>query len=101
MVYVRERVSLNSMGPLLRGAQLLKGRCGRQSVIRTDGLSGSETVGNELCRGGPRDDPKADEACERRNVVEALLEKHGCKFVIYTKGLHREEWICRHKRKMK
>lgn len=54
---------------------------------------------NELCKVGPRDDPKADEACERRNVVEALLEKHGCRLVIYTKGPLHEEWICRHKRK--
>ena len=54
---------------------------------------------NELCRGGLRDDPKADEACERRDVVEALLKKHGCRFVIYTKGPLHEEWICRHKGK--
>jgi hypothetical protein len=47
---------------------------------------------NLLCRGGPRDDPKADEACERRSVVEALLKKHGCRFVIYTKGPLHEEW---------
>ena len=56
---------------------------------------------NELCRGGPRDAPKANEACERRDEVEALLKKHGCRFVIYTKGPLHEEWICRHKRKMK
>jgi sugar/nucleoside kinase (ribokinase family) len=67
----------------------------------TGALVGKWNELNELCRGGPRDDSKADEACERRDVVEASLEKRGCRFVIYTKGPHHEEWICRHKRKMK